>query len=139
MIGVLLVSHSKLAHGMKAAVEFVAGEQKHLFSIGLEEAGVATYRAELEKLADSLPTEIKQMLIVCDIPAGSPGTNAYDVFAQTELEVEMLSGMNLAMLLDMILMRDGKEFQQLISDGIKAGKESIDRMDFSDEDENEEF
>lgn len=139
MIGVLLVSHSKLAHGMKAAVEFVAGEQKHLFSIGLEEAGVATYRAELEKLADSLPTEIKQMLIVCDIPAGSPGTNAYDVFTQTELEVEMLSGMNLAMLLDMILMRDGKEFQLLISDGIKAGKESIDRMDFSDEDENEEF
>ncbi|MDT2600537.1 hypothetical protein P7D85_12185 [Enterococcus hulanensis] len=139
MIGVLLVSHSKLAHGMKAAVEFVAGEQKHLFSIGLEEAGVATYRAELEKLADSLPTEIKQMLIVCDIPAGSPGTNAYDVFTQTELEVEMLSGMNLSMLLDMILMRDGKEFQQLISDGIKAGKESIDRMDFSDEDENEEF
>ncbi|MBO0411782.1 hypothetical protein JZO81_11970 [Enterococcus hulanensis] len=139
MIGVLLVSHSKLAHGMKAAVEFVAGEQKHLFSIGLEEAGVATYRAELEKLAGSLLTEIKQMLIVCDIPAGSPGTNAYDVFAQTELEVEMLSGMNLAMLLDMILMRDGKEFQQLISDGIKAGKESIDRMDFSDEDENEEF
>ncbi|WP_137663767.1 PTS sugar transporter subunit IIA [Enterococcus hulanensis] len=139
MIGVLLVSHSKLAHGMKAAVEFVAGEQKNFFSIGLEEAGVATYRAELEKLAGSLSTEIKQMLIVCDIPAGSPGTNAYDVFAQTELEVEMLSGMNLAMLLDMILMRDGKEFQQLISDGIKAGKESIDRMDFSDEDENEEF
>lgn len=139
MIGVLLVSHSKLAHGMKAAVEFVAGEQKNFFSLGLEEAGVATYRAELEKLADSLPTEIKQMLIVCDIPAGSPGTNAYDVFAQMELEVEMLSGMNLAMLLDMILMRDGKEFQQLISDGIKAGKESIDRMDFSDEDENEEF
>lgn len=139
MSGVLLASHSKLAHGMKAAVEFVAGEQKNFFSLGLEEAGVATYRAELEKLAGSLPTEIKQMLIVCDIPAGSPGTNAYDVFAQTELEVEMLSGMNLAMLLDMILMRDGKEFQQLISDGIKAGKESIDRMDFSDEDENEEF
>ncbi|MBO0451104.1 MULTISPECIES: PTS sugar transporter subunit IIA [Enterococcus] len=139
MIGVLLVSHSKLAHGMKKAVEFVAGEQKSFFSLGLEEAGIASYREELEKLADHLPTEIKQLLIICDIPAGSPGANAYDVFSQTKLEVEMLSGMNLAMLLDMILMRDGKNFQDLITDGLKAGKESIDRMDFSDGDDDEEF
>ncbi len=48
------------------------------------------------------------MIIVCDIPSGSPGTNAYDILVQTGMEVEMLSGMNLAMLLDMILMREGK-------------------------------
>jgi len=139
MIGVLLVSHSQLAHGMKTAVEFVAGEQKNFFSLGLEEAGVATYRAELEKLVASLPKEITQMIIVCDIPAGSPGTNAYDVLAQTDLEIEMLSGMNLAMLLDMVLMREGKEFYQLIEDGVKAGKASIDRMDFSEEDDDDNF
>ena len=86
-----------------------------------------------------MPKEIKQMIIVCDIPPGSPGTNAYDILVQTGMEVEMLSGMNLAMLLDMILMREGKEFQQLIADGIKAGKESIVRMDFSEEEDDEEF
>lgn len=139
MIGVLLVSHSKLAHGMKSAIEFVAGEQENLFSLGLEEAGVASFRTELESLVATFSKEITQMIIVCDIPAGSPGTNAYDILTQTDLEVEMLSGMNLAMLLDMILMRDGKEFQQLIDDGIKAGQESIDRMDFSEEDDAEEF
>jgi mannose/fructose-specific phosphotransferase system component IIA len=79
------------------------------------------------------------MIIVCDIPSGSPGTNAYDILVQTGMEVEMLSGMNLAMLLDMILMREGKELQQLIADGIKAGKESIVRMDFSEEEDDEEF
>lgn len=139
MIGVLLVSHSKLAHGMKTAVEFVAGEQENLFSIGLEEAGIASFRTELKSLVERLSKEIRQLIIVCDIPAGSPGTNAYDVFAQTDLEIEMLSGMNLAMLLEILLMREGKEFQQLIADGIKAGKESIDHMDFSDEDTDEEF
>lgn len=139
MIGVLLVSHSKLAHGMKTAVEFVAGEQENLFSIGLEEAGIASFRTELKSLVEKLSKDIRQLIIVCDIPAGSPGTNAYDVFAQTDLEIEMLSGMNLAMLLEILLMREGKEFQQLIADGIKAGKESIDHMDFSDEDADEEF
>ncbi|MGM0113215.1 PTS sugar transporter subunit IIA [Enterococcus sp. DIV0187] len=139
MIGVLLVSHSKLAHGMKAAIEFVAGEQKNLFSLGLEETGIAPYRAELENLVANLSEDIKQMIIVCDIPAGSPGTNAYDILTQTDLDIEMLSGMNLAMLLDMILMREGKEFHQLIADGIKAGKESIDRMDFSEDEDEEEF
>lgn len=139
MIGVLLVSHSKLSHGMKTAVEFVAGEQVNLFSLGLEEAGIASYREQLEKLVEDLPKDIKQMILVCDIPAGSPGTNAYEVFSRTGLEVEMLSGMNLAMLLDIILMRDSKEFQQLITDGIKAGKESIDRMDFSEEEDEEDF
>jgi mannose/fructose-specific phosphotransferase system component IIA len=59
--------------------------------------------------------------------------------AQTNLEVEMVSGMNLAMLLELVLMREGKEFQQLLTDGIKAGKESIDRMDFSDEEVEEAF
>lgn len=59
MIGVLLVSHSELAHGMKTAVEFVAGEQKNFFSLGLEESGVAMYRAKLEKLVADLPKEIK--------------------------------------------------------------------------------
>lgn len=139
MIGVLLVSHSKLAHGMKTAVEFVAGEQENLFSIGLEETGIASFRTELKSLVERLSKEIRQLIIVCDIPAGSPGTNAYDVFAQTDLEIEMLSGMNLAMLLEILLMREGKEFQQLIADGIKAGKESVDHMDFSDEDADEEF
>ncbi|GAA2916010.1 PTS sugar transporter subunit IIA [Enterococcus pseudoavium] len=139
MIGVLLVSHSKLAQGMKTAVEFVAGEQKNFFSLGLEESGVATYRVELEKLVADLPKELKQMIIVCDIPSGSPGTNAYDVLAQTDLEIEMLSGMNLAMLLDMILMREGKTLQQLIADGIQTGKDSISRMDFSDEEDDDEF
>ncbi|MGO3601962.1 MAG: PTS sugar transporter subunit IIA [Enterococcus malodoratus] len=139
MIGVLLVSHSKLAHGMKTAVEFVAGEQENLFSIGLEEAGIASFRTELKSLVERLSKDIRQLIIVCDIPAGSPGTNAYDVFAQTDLEIEMLSGMNLAMLLEILLMREGKEFQQLIADGIKAGKESVDHMDFSDEDADEEF
>jgi PTS system mannose-specific IIA component len=47
--------------------------------------------------------------------------------------------MNLAMLLELVLMREGKEFQQLLTDGIKAGKESIDRMDFSDEEVEEAF
>lgn len=139
MIGVLLVSHSKLAHGMRSAIEFVAGEQENLFSLGLEEAGVASFRTELESLVATFSKDITQMIIVCDIPAGSPGTNAYDILTQTDLEVEMLSGMNLAMLLDMILMRDGKEFQQLIDDGIKAGQESMGRMDFSEEDDAEEF
>lgn len=139
MIGVLLVSHSKLAQGMKTAVEFVAGEQKNFFSLGLEESGVATYRVELEKLVADLPKELKQMIIVCDIPSGSPGTNAYDVLAKTDLEIEMLSGMNLAMLLDMILMREGKTLQQLIADGIQTGKDSISRMDFSDEEDDDEF
>ena len=36
MIGILLVSHARLAHGMKTAIEFVAGEQENLFSLGLE-------------------------------------------------------------------------------------------------------
>lgn len=139
MIGVLLVSHSKLADGMKSAIEFVAGEQKNLFSLGLEEAGIASYRAELKNIVANLSTDIKQLIIVCDIPAGSPGANAYDVLTQTDLDIEMLSGMNLAMLLDLILMREGKEFQQLITDGIKAGKESIDRMDFSEDEDEEEF
>ncbi len=60
MIGVLLVSHSKLADGMKDAVEFVAGEQNYLFSLGLEEDGVASYRTELEKLAENLPKKVKK-------------------------------------------------------------------------------
>lgn len=139
MIGVLLVSHSELAHGVKSAVEFIAGEQKNFFSLGLEEAGVETYRAEIEKLVADLPREMTQVIIICDIPAGSPGTNAYDILAQTNLEIEMLSGMNLAMILDIILMRDGKGFQQLITEGITAGKASIERMDFSEEDDDEEF
>ncbi|MBF0796674.1 hypothetical protein IR166_12585 [Enterococcus faecalis] len=139
MIGVLLVSHSKLADGMKDAVEFVAGEQNYLFSLGLEEDGVASYRTELEKLAENLPKKVKKMIIVCDIPSGSPGANAADVFLQSGLEVEILSGMNLAMLLEMILTREGKKFQQLLTDGIKAGKQSIDRMDFSPERDDEKF
>lgn len=43
------------------------------------------------------------------------------------------------MLLEMILTREGKEFQQLLTDGIKAGKQSIDRMDFSPERDDEKF
>lgn len=136
--GILLVSHSNLANGMKAATEFVAGEQKHFYAIGLDSSGIETFKKNLLLTLKQLEQEARNLIIICDIPSGSPGVNALVLANETSLTTKVISGMNLALVLELILMREFKEPDTLATDAINSAIASISILNLEDELENED-
>ncbi|WP_317914705.1 hypothetical protein [Carnobacterium maltaromaticum] len=124
-IALVLVSHSELAAGMKAATEFVAGPQDNFYAVGLKEAGIESYRLELQELFLKLKKTVDSVIVISDIPAGSPGANALVVGQESQLMIEFVSGMNLALVLEFILTRETKSLDDLLKDGMDNARESI--------------
>lgn len=122
---VLLVSHSGLAEGMKQAAEFIIGEQKNFYAIGLYEEGIEPYRQRISNIVTGLKHEASEIIIISDIPAGSPGINAFLAASRSEIKVRLISGMNLALILDILLTRDRKDIDSLIRDSMRTCKDSI--------------
>lgn len=135
--GILLVSHSNLAIGMKAATEFVAGEQEQFYAIGLDSSGIETFKKNLQLTLIQIEQEVTNLIIICDIPSGSPGANALVLANETSLPTKVISGMNLALILELVLMRELKELDTLVADAVNSAIASISILNLEDERENE--
>lgn len=135
--GILLVSHSNLANGMKTATEFVSGEQEHFYALGLDSSGIEAFKNKLLVTLKQLEQEVTNLIIICDIPSGSPGANALVLANETSLTTTVISGMNLALILDLVLMREFKETDSLVADAINSAITSITILDTEDEPEQE--
>lgn len=127
--GILLVSHANLAKGMKTAAEFVAGEQKQFYAIGLGNSGIESFKTQLRLTLQQLEQDVTKLIIISDIPSGSPGANALVLANETSLPTRVLSGMNLALILEIVLMRELKELDVLVSDAINSSRASITVLD----------
>lgn len=99
---ILLVSHKGFASGLKKATEFILDKETSISFLELDERGIETFKNELNSLI-SKGLFNEKTLLLSDIPAGSPGANAYDVLVDSNVDVHYISGMNLAMVLDAYL------------------------------------
>lgn len=134
-MAILLVSHAGLAEGMRAATEFVAGKQAHFYALGLDEDGVEIFKNKLLARFKQLEQEVTQLVILCDIPSGSPGSSAFVLAQQIGLEVKMIAGMNLALVLEVVLMREVKDFSLLVFDAVNSALASITIMEETNQEE----
>jgi PTS system mannose-specific IIA component len=125
MIGLVLFSHSHLAKAFQAAVEMVAGEQEQILVVEVEWTSVPK---QLEK---ALSRAIKKanagdgVLVMTDLFGGSPANLS---LAQLKPgNVEVVSGLNLAMVLKAVYMRRREEVTplQLARAVVREGRDNI--------------
>lgn len=119
---IVLVSHFGLAKGMKTAAEFILGEQADFYAIELDNEGITSFKERLKELSKNFDDQ--EIILISDIPSGSPGTTSF-----TELNhlghVSLVSGMNLPLVIEMLLMRESKSTSELIADGITSSQQAI--------------
>lgn len=124
MIGIVIVTHSELGDALVGAAEFIIGnrpESIESISIDLSE--------NAEKLRQKIDRGIKQVMgeegviILTDMFGGTPSNLAYSFLEEGRIDV--LSGVNLPILIQAVNMRKKLKLDQLAANLEAFGKRSI--------------
>ncbi len=124
MTGILVVTHANLGSALIETLEFILGkEQEKLLPISID----------IKEDPDSLRKKIKQaiskvrsdngVLIFTDMFGGTPSNLAYSFLE--EGKVEVISGVNLPLLLKAVTSRKKMDMESLTTSLIAHGKRSI--------------
>ena len=124
MIGIVIVTHCQLGEALIEAAEFIIGERP-----GSLESVSIDLSENAEKLRNKISQGIKKVegqegvLILTDMFGGTPSNLSYSFLEEGRIEV--LSGVNLPILIQAANMREKMEFDQLVSNLESFGKKSI--------------
>jgi PTS system mannose-specific IIA component len=123
MIGVVIVTHGKLAHEFRAALEHVVGPQEQIetISIGPDDDLDARRSDMLSALArvDSG----SGVVVLTDMFGGSPSNLA--ISAMERSNVEVIAGVNLPMLVKLASVRGECKLQEAVAQAQEAGRKYI--------------
>ena len=129
MKGILLVSHGKLASGMKDTVELFSGKVEHLDVLELElEQEIAEFNQLLRTRLAALDSG-QGVVVFCDLAFGTPSNLVAKLLGEAEYEenVQLITGMNLPMVLEYTQLRNAElDVEELI----QIGREGI--LDFNE-------
>ena len=124
MIGIVIVTHCQLGEALIGAAEFIMGSQPESLesvSIDLNESA--------EKLRNKISQGIKNVkgqegvLILTDMFGGTPSNLSYSFLEEGRIEV--LSGVNLPILIQAASMREKMKLDELATSLESFGKKSI--------------
>ena len=124
MIGIVIVTHSQLGEALIGAAEFIIGRRPasiESVSIDLSESA--------EKLREKIARGIKKVkeqegvIILTDMFGGTPSNLSYSFLEEGHIEV--LSGVNLPILIQAVNTRKKMELDQLAANLEAFGKKSI--------------
>lgn len=123
MIGIVVVSHGKLARELVAATEHVVGEQDRFRSISIEvEDDIEARRDQIRETAKSCDNG-KGVIILTDMFGGTPSNLAMSVMNTGNVEV--LSGVNLPMLIKLAEVRGELALKEAAKVAAEAGRKYI--------------
>ena len=124
MIGIVIVTHSRLGEALIEAAEFIiGGRSKALVSVSID------INQSAEKLRKNIQEGIKKVdkndgvLILTDMFGGTPSNLSYSFLEEGRIEV--LSGVNLPILVQAVNTREKLKLSKLATSLEKFGKKSI--------------
>src|SRR2546429_8031385 len=123
MIGIVLVTHGRLAVEFRAALEHVVGPQTQIESlmIGPDDDVEQRRRAIIEAVRRVASGE--GVAILTDMFGGTPSNLAISVMSRPKVEV--LAGINLPMLVKLAEVRDECPLQEAVAAAQEAGRKYV--------------
>lgn len=123
MIGMVLVTHGRLAVEFIAALEHVVGPQQQIAAvcIGPEDDMEQRRREILESVAKV--NDGDGVVLLTDMFGGTPSNLAISVLDKANVEV--IAGINLPMLIKLARVRDSEKLQAAVTAAQEAGRKYI--------------
>ena len=123
MIGMVLVTHGRLAVEFIAALEHVVGPQERIraICIGPDDDMERRRKEILDAAADV--DEGDGAVLLTDMFGGTPSNLAISVMEKAKVEV--IAGINLPMLIKLAAVRDGGSLPEAVSAAQEAGRKYI--------------
>ena len=123
MIGLVLVTHGRLAEEFRNAVEHVVGPQENFASVSIgAEDDMEQRRREIVEAVAAVDTGAG-VVIVTDMFGGTPSNLAISVMEAGRVEV--IAGMNLPMLIKLSSVRKADKLASAVEEAQAAGRKYI--------------
>lgn len=123
MIQLVVVAHGEFASGILTSLRLIAGEVEKVVAIDFVE-GMSAQEVK-DRIKQTISGE-KQVLILTDLVGGTPFKTSVElVVEEGQQEIAVLSGLNLAMLLDASFSRLTYEFEPLVQKLVAVAKEGV--------------
>lgn len=123
MIGLVLVTHGRLAHELRSALEHVVGPQEAVEPISIEPDDDIEQRRNDIVDAVARVERGKGVVILTDMFGGTPSNLAISVMPQGQVEV--IAGVNLPMLVKLSSARATMDLASAVDAAKEAGKKYI--------------
>lgn len=123
MVGIIVISHCKIAEELLKAANLILGEIPSCLGIGI------SADEKLEKIAERLEQAVAQVdegdgvVILTDLFGGTP-SNVSLSFLQDK-KVEVVSGVNLPMVLKIGVDRQDRDLKEVVKIARDAGRKNI--------------
>ena len=123
MIGVVIVTHGKLAEAFLAVTEHVVGKQAQMLAIGIEpQDDSETSREQILQAIKAVDTG-KGVVILTDMFGGTPSNLAISVMK--EQGVEVIAGVNLPMMIKLASVRASTPLEDAVNQAQEAARKYI--------------
>ena len=134
MIGIIIVTHSNFAEGIKNSVEMIAGKQDNFTAINFENGeDIEDLKNRISQKAEEYTSKGLDVIYVKDLKGATP-FNAC-LYVSTQIWGPVVAGLCLPILLELVLTRDTMEIEDLssyVSYVITNAKESIQVIDVNE-------
>lgn len=123
MIQLVVVAHGKFASGILTSLELIAGQVEKIEAVDFIEGMSAQ---EVKERIKSVISSEEEVLILTDLLGGTPFKVSVELAAENpDKTIAVISGLNLAMLLDASFSRLTDEFEPLVSKLVNVAKEGV--------------
>jgi mannose PTS system EIIA component len=123
MIGLILVTHGRLAEELRAAMEHVVGAQRNVATVCIgPEDDMEGRRAEILRRIEEVDTG-DGVVLLTDMFGGTPSNLAISCMSRPKVEV--LAGINLPMLVKLAKVREERSLPDAIAMAQEAGRKYV--------------
>ena len=123
MIGLVLVTHGRLAEEFVVAMEHVVGKQERIATICIgPEDDMESRRADIAKAIEEVDGG-RGVIVLTDLFGGTPSNLAISCMSRPKVEV--LAGINLPMLVKLAKVREERSLPDAIALAQEAGRKYV--------------
>lgn len=124
MIGFILTGHGIFANGLASAIDMVAGDQENFAVVPFAGDQAATFGDDLKAAMSDMASKSDGVMVFCDLLGGTPFNQA--MMAAQEIEnVQIITGANLPMVIELLFLRANATLDELAAQAIEVGKNGI--------------
>ena len=120
MIGLVLVTHGRLAEELRLAMEHVVGAQRNVATVCIgPNDDIEGRRSEILRRIEEVDTG-DGVVLLTDMFGGTPSNLAISVMDRGKVEV--IAGVNLPMLIKLASLRQGESLERTVLGAQEAGR-----------------
>ena len=140
MIGMIVTGHGRFAAGLQTSAKMIAGEHENVKYVNFEDGMGTDTLAELLSAAYTELAHCDGIVVLSDLPGGSPFKTAVEVsMLHPDKKIEVLAGTNLPMIVTGVTMIDFEDDATALAEELlTTGKEFLVRFELAAREEEEE-